>query len=125
MAVTRGFTVDSTWRRCGDGSVVLAGSPLRAIAAGRPVLDPGSDAEVRAAVLAAVDGETMIDTARLAAGGADQDLTLALVPAGSPSAAELRSLATRVADRLAEDELLRARLNRGVAIAVLPPAVDS
>jgi len=102
----------------------LDGARLRAIAAGRPVVEPADDAEVRAAVLAAAGGEPLLDSARLGGSGPDQDLTLALVPAGAAGPDELRALANRVAGRLAADELLRARLDRGVAIAVLPARVD-
>lgn len=103
----------------------LAGARLRALAEGRPVLEPGEDAEVRAAVLAAAAGEPLIGSAWLGDAGPDRDLTLALVPNGAVVPADLQAVASRVAGRLAADELLRVRLDRGVAIAVLPASVDT
>jgi type III secretion system (T3SS) SseB-like protein len=96
----------------------LTGAALRALAAARtgPLADPG----VRAAIRAALAAQPAVLAARLGPGPADGTLALVLDPAAGEAAAmtALRNLA----ERLAADETLRARLVRGLDLAVLPAA---
>ncbi|MDH6227773.1 MULTISPECIES: SseB family protein [Streptomyces] len=88
---------------------------LLALAEGRTSLDPLSDPAVAAAVREAVAAETAVDRAYLVPGERDAMLALVLEdPQAAP--AVVRS----VAGRLAADETLRARLLRGLDLAVVP-----
>jgi hypothetical protein len=70
---------------------------------------------VVAAVRAAVAAEPEVLSAHLGPGQADGTLALVLDPAAAPAEA-----ARAVARRLAADETLRARLVRGLDLALLP-----
>ncbi|MEU3748787.1 MULTISPECIES: SseB family protein [Streptomyces] len=93
----------------------LTGPALLALAEGRASADPLDDPAVREAVRAAVAAEPSVLRAHLGPGSADG--TLALVLAGDAAPAEA---AQRVARALAADETLRARLVRGLDLALLP-----
>ncbi|MET9884256.1 SseB family protein [Streptomyces sp. NPDC006430] len=95
----------------------LTGSALRALAEGRTDADPLTDPAVREAVRAAVAAEPAVLRAHLGPGGADADGTLAIVLASDEQA---HTAARRVAEALAADEILRARLVRGLDLALLP-----
>ncbi|MFD7613152.1 SseB family protein [Streptomyces sp. NPDC059828] len=94
----------------------LTGRALLALAEGRTSTDPLADPAVREAVRAVVAAEPGVIRAHLGPGSADG--TLALVPGPGVVPAES---AQRVARALAADETLRARLVRGLDLAVLPP----
>lgn len=96
----------------------LTGSALLALAEGRTHAGPLADPAVREAVRAAVAAEEGVLRAYLGPGGADSDGTLAIVPA---EAGQAQPAARRVAEALAADETLRARLVRGLDLALLPP----
>ncbi|MDK1345751.1 SseB family protein [Streptomyces sp. 378] len=93
----------------------LTGPALLALAEGRTTPDPLTDPAVVEAVRAAVAAESAVLRAHLGPGRADGTLALVLDP--SAVAAEA---ARAVAERLAADETLRARLVRGLDLAVLP-----
>ncbi|MGW6991408.1 SseB family protein, partial [Streptomyces sp. NPDC054946] len=95
----------------------LTGSALLALAEGRTDAGPLADPAVREAVRAAVSAEPAVLRAHLVAGGADSDGTLAIVLAEGAQAA---AAARRVAEALAADTTLRARLVRGLDLALLP-----
>ncbi|WP_055603155.1 SseB family protein [Streptomyces aureus] len=93
----------------------LTGPALLALAEGRTSADPLDDPAVREAVRAAVAAEPAVLRAHLGPGAADGTLALVLGGGGSPAEA-----AQRVARALAADETLRARLVRGLDLALLP-----
>ncbi|MFF9067528.1 SseB family protein [Streptomyces sp. NPDC014891] len=93
----------------------LTGPALLALAEGRASTDPLDDPAVREAVRAAVAAEPAVLRAHLGPGAADGTLALVLDGGGSPAEA-----AQRVARALAADETLRARLVRGLDLALLP-----
>lgn len=93
----------------------LTGPTLLALAEGRTSTDPLADPAVVGAVRAAVAAEPGVLRAHLGPGNADGILALVLDPA-VPAAEAARA----VARRLAADETLRARLVRGLDLAVLP-----
>ncbi|MFD8208596.1 SseB family protein [Streptomyces sp. NPDC059695] len=93
----------------------VTGSALLALAEGRSSADPLDDPAVREAVRAVVAAEPAVLRAHLGPGTADG--TVALVLDAEASAAEA---AQRVARALAADETLRARLVRGLDLALLP-----
>ncbi|MER7825016.1 SseB family protein [Streptomyces sp. NPDC096097] len=95
----------------------LTGSALLALAEGRTDAGPLADPAVREAVRAAVSAEPAVLRAHLVAGGADSDGTLAIVLA---EGAQAPAAARRVAEALAADTTLRARLVRGLDLALLP-----
>ncbi|MFD9167301.1 SseB family protein [Streptomyces sp. NPDC059558] len=95
----------------------LTGSALLALAEGRTDVGPLADPAVREAVRAAVAAEPAVLRAHLGPGGADCDGTLAIVLADGAQAA---AAARRVAEALAADPTLRARLVRGLDLALLP-----
>lgn len=94
----------------------LTGPALRALAEGRTSADPLADPAVRAAVRAAVAAEPAVLRAHLGPGEADGTLALVLAESAAPA-----GTARAVAGRLAADETLRARLVRGLDLALLPP----
>ncbi|CAM5593214.1 SseB family protein [Streptomyces pilosus] len=96
----------------------LTGPALLALAEGRTSTDPLADPAVVEAVRAAVAAEPAVLRAHLGPGQADGTLALVLDPA-VPAAEAARA----VAQRLAADETLRARLVRGLDLAVLPAEV--
>lgn len=93
----------------------LTGSALLALAEGRTTTEPLDDPAVRAAVRAVAAAEPTVLRAHLGPGPADGTLALVLDPS-APQAEAARS----VAERLAADETLRARLVRGLDLALLP-----
>lgn len=93
----------------------LTGSALLALAEGRTTAEPLADPAVVEAVRAAVAAEPRVVRAHLGPGGADGTLALVLDPSAAPAEA-----ARAVAERLAADETLRARLVRGLDLALLP-----
>ncbi|MFH9732205.1 SseB family protein [Streptomyces sp. NPDC017260] len=92
----------------------LTGKVLLALAEGRTTTDPLADPAVARAVRAAVAAEPAVLRAHLGPGPADGTLALLLDPAVDPAKA-----ARAVAERLAADETLRARLERGLDLALL------
>ncbi|MFD7444993.1 SseB family protein [Streptomyces sp. NPDC059909] len=93
----------------------LTGPALLALAEGRTSTDPLADPSVTAAVRAAVAAEPAVLRAHLGPGSADGTLALVLAPDAVPADA-----ARRVARALAADATLRARLVRGLDLALLP-----
>ncbi|MFE2872403.1 hypothetical protein [Embleya sp. NPDC059259] len=88
------------------------------MAEGRAHLAPHRDPEILGAVRAAVLPEGAVSAVYLTEGG-EQELTLSLVAAASPT--EVTEAARRIVGRLAEDDVVRARLDRGLDLAMLPP----
>ncbi|MCM2390410.1 SseB family protein [Streptomyces albipurpureus] len=95
----------------------LSGAALRALAEGRTSTDPLDDPAVTEAVRQTVAAEPAVVRAQLVRGGADSDGTLALVLAANASQTEA---VRRVAEALAGHDVLRARLVRGLDLALLP-----
>ncbi|MEU8620431.1 SseB family protein [Streptomyces sp. NPDC048623] len=93
----------------------VTGQALLALAEGRTSTDPLDDPAVRDAVRAAVAAEPAVLRAHLGPGTADGTLALVLAEDAAPAEA-----AQRVARALAADETLRARLVRGLDLALLP-----
>ncbi|MFD6531066.1 SseB family protein [Streptomyces sp. NPDC060184] len=93
----------------------LSGSALRALAEGRTSADPLDDPAVVTAVRDVVAAEPAVLRAHLGPGSADGTLALVLAPDAVPAEA-----ARRVASALSASEVLRARLVRGLDLAVLP-----
>lgn len=93
----------------------LTGSALLALAEGRTTVDPLADPAVVEAVRAAVAAEPAVLRAHLGPGRADGTLALVLDPSAPPA-----ETARAIAERLAADETLRARLVRGLDLALLP-----
>lgn len=93
----------------------LTGPALLALAEGRTSTDPLADPAVTDAVRAAVAAEPAVLRAHLGPGQADGTLALVLDPCATPAEA-----ARAVAERLATDDTLRARLVRGLDLALLP-----
>ncbi len=99
----------------GPVSYELSGARLRALAENRRYLPPAEDPEVQAAVAALVAAEPAVLRSELRP-GTETDVVLALALAdGTP----VQELAQRLATALAEDPLLRVRLNRGLDLALL------
>ncbi|KAB2971813.1 SseB family protein [Streptomyces sp. SS1-1] len=92
----------------------VTGRSLLALAEGRTSTDPLADPAVRDAVRAVVAAEPAVLRAHLGPGRADGTLALVI------DAAEPAEAARSVAARLAADETLRARLVRGLDLALLP-----
>ncbi|MFG2095111.1 SseB family protein [Streptomyces sp. NPDC048612] len=95
----------------------LTGPALRALAEGRTTADPLADPAVTDALRALLDAEPAVLLARLTP-SAETDGTLAL---GLAPGAPATEVAQRLARALAADEALRARLVRGLDLALLPP----
>ncbi|WP_432038627.1 SseB family protein [Streptomyces cucumeris] len=94
----------------------LTGPALLALAEGRTSADPLGDPAVTDAVRSVLAAEPDVVRAHLGpAQDADGMLALALAPH-----APARETAQRVAGALASDEVLRARLVRGLTLALLP-----
>ena len=93
----------------------LTGHALIALAEGRTTTDPLADPAITDAVRDAVAAEPAVVRAYLGPGQADGILALVLDPAATPAEA-----AQAVARRMAADDTLRARLVRGLDLAVLP-----
>ncbi|GAA4926902.1 SseB family protein [Streptomyces coeruleoprunus] len=94
----------------------LTGRSLLALAEGRTSTDPLDDPAVTAAVRAVVAAEPAVLRAHLGPGTADGTLAVVLAPDAPPA-----DTARRLARALAADEALRARLYRGLDLALLPP----
>ncbi|MEW2524010.1 SseB family protein [Streptomyces sp. NPDC047071] len=88
---------------------------LIALAEGRHSADALTDPAVREAVRTAVAAEPAVLRAHLGPGTADGTLALVLAPGAAPA-----ETARRLAGALAADETLRARLVRGLDLALLP-----
>jgi hypothetical protein len=95
----------------------LTGPALLALAEGRTTADPLADPAVVDAVREAVAGVPAVLRAHLGPGQADGTLALVLDPAAGAAPAEA---ARAVAERLAASDTLRARLVRGLDLALLP-----
>ncbi|WP_189707095.1 SseB family protein [Streptomyces anandii] len=95
----------------------LSGAALLALAEGRTSTDPLADPAVREAVREAVAAEPAVLRAHLGPGQADGTLALVLDPSAAMAPAEA---ARAVAGRLAASDTLRARLVRGLDLALLP-----
>ncbi|MER7761007.1 SseB family protein [Streptomyces sp. NPDC097619] len=95
----------------------LTGSALLALAEGRTSADPLADPAVTGAVRTVVAAEETVLRAHLLPGGPDADGILAVVFAEGTDAP---AAAGRIARALAADETLRARLVRGLGLALLP-----
>ncbi|MCZ7461343.1 SseB family protein [Streptomyces sp. WMMC940] len=95
----------------------LTGRALLALAEGRTSTDPLADPAVARAVRAVVAAEPAVLRAHLGPGNADGTLALVLDDGAGASPSEA---AQRVARALAADETLRARLVRGLDLALLP-----
>ncbi len=93
----------------------LTGALLLALAEGRTTADPLADPAVADAVRTALTAEPAVLRAHLGPGRADGTLALVLDPG-----ADAATAARAVAGRLAADETLRARLVRGLDLALLP-----
>ncbi|WNI32960.1 SseB family protein [Streptomyces sp. ITFR-6] len=93
----------------------VTGSALLALAEGRTSADPLDDPAVISAVRDAVAAEPAVLRAHLGPGRADGTLALVLAADADPAEA-----AGRVARSLAASEVLRARLVRGLDLALLP-----
>ncbi|WP_306319201.1 MULTISPECIES: SseB family protein [unclassified Streptomyces] len=93
----------------------LTGPALYALAEGRTDTAPLADPAVREAARAAVAAEPSVARAYLGSGRADGTLALVLDPD-----ADVQATAQAVATRIAADETLRARLVRGLDLALLP-----
>jgi hypothetical protein len=93
----------------------LSGRALLALAEGRTSADPLDDPAVTTAVRDAVAAEPAVLRAHLGPGAADGTLALVLAPDAVPAQA-----ARRIAEALAADDVLRARLVRGLDLALLP-----
>jgi hypothetical protein len=93
----------------------LSGAALRAANEGRTTADPLADPAVTEAIRAAGAAEPGVLRAHLGPGSADGILALVLDPSAAPA-----ETARAVAGRIAADETLRARLVRGLDLALLP-----
>ncbi|MFF3247788.1 SseB family protein [Streptomyces sp. NPDC002870] len=93
----------------------VTGSALLALSEGRISADPLDDPAVTTAVRDAVAAEPAVLRAHLGPGRADGILALVLAADAVPAQA-----ARRVAETLAADDVLRARLVRGLDLALLP-----
>ncbi|MFB7994680.1 SseB family protein [Streptomyces sp. NPDC056002] len=93
----------------------LSGAALRAANEGRTTADPLADPAVTEAIRAAVAAEPGVARAHLGPGSADGVLALVLDPSAAPA-----ETVRAVAGRIAADETLRARLVRGLDLALLP-----
>ncbi|OEJ96981.1 SseB family protein [Streptomyces thermolilacinus] len=95
----------------------VTGRALLALAEGRTSTDPLADPAVTGAVRALLAAEPAVLRAYLGrGGGADGTLALVLTPESAAPAEAAR----RVATAMAADETLRARLVRGLDLALLP-----
>ncbi|MEU0135909.1 SseB family protein [Streptomyces sp. NPDC006296] len=98
----------------------LTGPALLALAENRASADPLDDPAVVAAVREAVAAEPAVLRAHLGPGAADGTLALVLAPD-----AVVAEAARRVADALSGSEVLRARLVRGIDLALLPADAEA
>jgi len=103
----------------GPATYLVEGPALRALAEGRVQVPPIEDPDVAAAVRSAAGGEDGL-AAVYVLPGRDSDVTVALVLSAGTGADAAGAIVARLAARLAEDPVLRARLDRGMDLAVLP-----
>ncbi|MCF2527449.1 SseB family protein [Yinghuangia soli] len=96
----------------------VTGAALRALAEGRELTAPHLDEQVRTAVRDAAAAEEAVTAVYLTA-SPTADLQLTLATTATP--AEITAAAQRIAARLAENDILRSRLTRGLDLALLPP----
>ncbi|MEV5380754.1 MULTISPECIES: SseB family protein [Streptomyces] len=94
----------------------LTGPALLALAEGRESTDPLTDPAVAEALRTVLTAEPAVRRAHLVP-SREADGTLALALAGE---AEASGAVQRIAEALASDEVLRARLVRGLDLALLP-----
>ncbi|MCF3100778.1 SseB family protein [Streptomyces roseoverticillatus] len=94
----------------------VTGPALLALAEGRESTDPLTDPAVAEALRTVLAAEPAVRRAHLAP-SREADGTLALALAGE---AEVSGTVQRIAEALASDEVLRARLVRGLDLALLP-----
>ncbi|PSJ28429.1 hypothetical protein B7P34_12565 [Streptosporangium nondiastaticum] len=94
----------------------LTGPALLALAEGRESADPLTDPAVAEALRTVLTAEPAVRRAHLVP-SREADGTLALALAGE---AEASGAVQRIAEALASDEVLRARLVRGLDLALLP-----
>ncbi|GAA0420003.1 SseB family protein [Streptomyces luteireticuli] len=99
----------------------LTGPALLALAEGRTSADPLADPSVAEALRGVLEAEEGVVRAHLVPGQDDADGTLALALADGAAPAEV---AQRIAGALAADEVLRARLVRGLDLALLQPGAQ-
>lgn len=95
----------------------LTGPALLALAEGRDSADPSADPAVTDALRSVLAGEAGVLRAHLVP-STDADGTLALALADGAVPAEV---VRKVAEALAADDVLRARLVKGLDLALLPP----
>ncbi|MFI1190942.1 SseB family protein [Streptomyces californicus] len=93
----------------------LSGQALLALAENRTSIDPLQDPAVAEAVREIVAADPAVVRAHLGPGSADGTLALVLAPDAVPAEA-----ARRVAGALAASDVLRARLVKGLDLALLP-----
>ena len=98
----------------------VSGAALEALAHGRAWVPPHADAEVRAAIAAAAQGEPAIAAVRIAA-GENGSVRATLVSSPEVDLADVAAAARAVASRLAEDDIVRDRARDGVDLVVIPP----
>lgn len=97
----------------------LSGQALLALAENRTSIDPLQDPAVAEAVREIVAADPAVVRAHFGPGSADGTLALVLAPDAAPAEA-----ARRVAGALAASDVLRARLVKGLDLAILPPGTD-
>lgn len=101
-----------------DGSAAITGAYLWALAEGRAPEPPIDQAQVLAAIAAAVEdvlgGAALPTTYEVADGGEDADVLVLL----DPAVAAHRPVVGRLAEVLAADPVLRSRLPRGLALGI-------
>ncbi|KND27105.1 SseB family protein [Streptomyces acidiscabies] len=97
----------------------LTGQTLLALAEGRTTTNPLEDPAVLEAVRKAVSAEPGVQHAYLGPGESDGTLALVLTDNAVPA-----KTAQAVAERLAADETLRARLVKGLDLALLPTGTE-
>ncbi|KUL35379.1 hypothetical protein ADL22_27435 [Streptomyces sp. NRRL F-4489] len=105
----------------GPAPYQLTGAALRALAEGRTTADPLADPAVTEALRSLLAAEPAVVEARLTP-SAETDGTLAVGLAAGAAPAEA---AQRLAQALAADETLRARLVRGLDLALLRPGTEA
>ena len=95
----------------------VEGPALRALAQKRIPVPPLADPQVAEAVAAVAQAEPAITRHRLVASDADADAVLVF---GLRQGADPAAVAQALAARLAQDPVLRERLDRGLELAYLP-----
>ncbi|MEV7596170.1 SseB family protein [Kitasatospora sp. NPDC089797] len=107
----------------GPVTFLLTGARLRALAENRRYLPPVRDPEVREAVRALLAAEPQV-AGGLLAPSEDADGVLAVVFDPALDRSGLQEAAQRVGRAVAEDPVLRVRLDRGLDLAVLPAGAE-